>query len=75
MIIFVYFQGLVVTLNLGSRNVLVSARCCVLVYNLMKLLSTGSNSPYFENRKLVRGCTPDIENRKLVRGWKPEVIP
>jgi len=62
-------------LNLGSRNVLVSARCCVLVYNLMKLLSTGNYSPYFENRKLVRGCTSDIENRKSVRGWKLEVIP
>jgi hypothetical protein len=26
----------------------------------MKLLSTGSYSPYFENRKLVRGCTPEV---------------
>ena len=67
-------MGLVVTLNLGSRNVLVSARCCVLVCNLRKLLGTGSYSPYIENRKLVRSCRPDIVNWRLVHGWKPDIV-
>ena len=53
----------------------------------MKLLSTGSHSPYFENRKLVRGCTPEaspwletgycepgVVNRKLFRSWKPDIV-
>jgi hypothetical protein len=31
LIIFVYFRGLVVMLNLGSRNVWINGRCCVLV--------------------------------------------
>ena len=54
----------------------------------MKLLSTGSYSPYFENRKLVRGCTsevspwletgycePGVVNWKLFRSWKPDSEP
>jgi hypothetical protein len=31
LIISVYIQGLVVMLNLGSRNVWINGRCCVLV--------------------------------------------
>lgn len=61
-------------LNLGSRNVLIHGRCYVLVCSLRKLLSTGSYSPYYENRKLVWDCTPEIENRKLVRGWELDVV-
>ena len=74
LIIFVYFQALVITLNLGSKSALVSGRCYVLVCNLRKLSSTGSNSPYFENRKLVRVCTSNIKNRRLVCGWKPDIV-
>ena len=87
LIISVYIQGLVVMLNLGSRNVWINGRCCVLVWYLMKLLSTGSHSPVLWEPEVSpwlytgsysvfinRILWARCWNRKLFRSWKSDIV-